>query len=63
MQNVTRLCHTKSIATVNGQYPGPKLVAREGDRVLVKVTNHVQNNISIHWYANDINGSNLFYLT
>ncbi|KHN24985.1 Laccase-17 [Glycine soja] len=47
-QNVTRLCHTKSIVTVNGQFPGPRIVAREGDRLLIKVTNHVQNNISIH---------------
>ncbi|KAL0316341.1 UNVERIFIED_CONTAM: Laccase-17 [Sesamum radiatum] len=32
MQNVTRLCHTKSIVTVNGKFPGPRVVAREGDR-------------------------------
>ncbi|ONK76912.1 uncharacterized protein A4U43_C02F1180 [Asparagus officinalis] len=51
LQNVTRLCHTKSIVTVNGQYPGPKLIAREGDRVIVKVTNQVSNNITIHWHG------------
>ncbi|KAL3007693.1 hypothetical protein AAZX31_08G349100 [Glycine max] len=50
-QNVTRLCHTKSIVTVNGQFPGPRIVAREGDRLLIKVTNHVQNNISVHWHG------------
>jgi laccase len=50
LQNVTRLCHTKSIVTVNGKFPGPRIVAREGDRLLIKVVNHVQNNISIHWY-------------
>lgn len=50
-QNVTRLCHTKSIVTVNGQFPGPRIVAREGDRVVVKVVNHVQNNITIHWHG------------
>ncbi|KAK7338657.1 hypothetical protein VNO77_19281 [Canavalia gladiata] len=50
-QNVTRLCHTKSMVTVNGQFPGPRIVAREGDRLLIKVTNHVQNNISIHWHG------------
>lgn len=49
LQNVTRLCHTKSIVTVNGQFPGPRIVAREGDQVLIKVVNHVKNNISIHW--------------
>ncbi|KAF7045225.1 hypothetical protein CFC21_054350 [Triticum aestivum] len=41
MANVTRLCATKSIVTVNGEYPGPALVAREGGRVVVRVTNHV----------------------
>ncbi|KAL3839505.1 hypothetical protein ACJIZ3_024096 [Penstemon smallii] len=51
MQNVTRLCHTKSIVTVNGQFPGPRVVAREGDRLQIKVTNHVSNNITIHWHG------------
>ncbi|PON62398.1 Copper-resistance protein [Parasponia andersonii] len=51
LQKVTRLCHTKSIVTVNGQFPGPRIVAREGDRLLIKVTNHVKNNISIHWHG------------
>ncbi|CAK9185321.1 unnamed protein product [Ilex paraguariensis] len=49
--NVTRLCHTKSIVSVNGQYPGPRLVAREGDQVIVKVVNHVANNVTIHWHG------------
>ncbi|XP_031287230.1 laccase-17-like [Pistacia vera] len=51
LQNVTRLCHTKSIISVNGQFPGPRIVAREGDQLLIKVVNHVQNNISIHWHG------------
>ncbi|KAL9231377.1 hypothetical protein vseg_006613 [Gypsophila vaccaria] len=51
LQNVTRLCHTKTIVTVNGQFPGPRIVAREGDRLLIKVVNHVSNNISIHWHG------------
>ncbi|KAK4273391.1 hypothetical protein QN277_021804 [Acacia crassicarpa] len=51
MQNVTRLCHTKSMVTVNGKFPGPPLVAREGDRVVVKVVNRVQYNVSIHWHG------------
>ncbi|GAU49270.1 hypothetical protein TSUD_176310 [Trifolium subterraneum] len=50
-QNVTRLCHKKSIVTVNGQFPGPRIVAREGDRLVIKVVNNVQNNISIHWHG------------
>ncbi|GFP90159.1 laccase-17 [Phtheirospermum japonicum] len=51
MQNVTRLCHTKSIVTVNGKFPGPRIVAREGDRLLINVTNHVPNNITLHWHG------------
>lgn len=51
LRNVTRLCKTKSIVTVNGEFPGPKIVAREGDRLVVKVVNHVENNITIHWYV------------
>lgn len=51
LQNVTRLCHTKSVVTVNGEFPGPRIVAREGDNVQVKVVNHVSNNISIHWHG------------
>ncbi|CAN0871541.1 LAC17 [Linum grandiflorum] len=49
--NVTRLCHTKSMVTVNGKFPGPRIVAREGDRLLIEVVNHVNNNISIHWHG------------
>ncbi|WOH11085.1 hypothetical protein DCAR_0830564 [Daucus carota subsp. sativus] len=51
LQNVTRLCHSKSIVTVNGKFPGPRIIAREGDRLLIKVINHVPNNISIHWHG------------
>lgn len=50
MTNVTRLCHTKSILTVNGKFPGPSIVAREGDRLVIRVVNHVQNNVTLHWY-------------
>ncbi|XP_011032272.1 PREDICTED: laccase-2-like [Populus euphratica] len=51
LTNVTRLCHTKSMVTVNGKFPGPRVVAREGDRLVVKVVNHVPNNITIHWHG------------
>ncbi|XP_062095609.1 laccase-17-like [Humulus lupulus] len=50
-QTLTRLCHTKSIICVNNKFPGPPLIAREGDRVIVKVVNHVSNNITIHWHG------------
>ncbi|KAK9279569.1 hypothetical protein L1049_013248 [Liquidambar formosana] len=51
MKNTTRLCSTKPIVTVNGEFPGPTVSAREGDTVLVKVVNHVKYNISIHWHG------------
>ncbi|TVU19678.1 hypothetical protein EJB05_35842 [Eragrostis curvula] len=51
MTSVTRLCSTKSIVTVNGQYPGPTLFAREGDHVEVNVVNHSPYNMSIHWHG------------
>ena len=49
VKNVSRLCHAKPIVTVNGMYPGPTVYAREGDQVLINVTNHAQYNMSIHW--------------
>ncbi|KAK6924375.1 Multicopper oxidase, type 1 [Dillenia turbinata] len=51
MKNVSRLCHAKPIVTVNGMYPGPTIYAREGDRVIVNVTNYAQYNMSIHWHG------------
>ncbi|TVU19691.1 hypothetical protein EJB05_35857, partial [Eragrostis curvula] len=51
MTNVTRLCSTKSIVTVNGQFPGPKVFAREGDHLVVKVVNNVPYNVTIHWHG------------
>jgi len=51
MQNVTRLCTTRAIPTVNGKFPGPKIVTREGDRVVVKVVNNVKDNVTIHWHG------------
>ncbi|KAK3138577.1 hypothetical protein QOZ80_5AG0370690 [Eleusine coracana subsp. coracana] len=51
MTNVTRLCSTKSIVTVNGQFPGPKVFAREGDHLVVKVVNNVAYNVTIHWHG------------
>ncbi|KAE8656779.1 Laccase-22 [Hibiscus syriacus] len=49
LKNTTRLCSTKPIVTVNGRYPGPTLVAREDDIILVKAVNHVKYNVSIDW--------------
>jgi laccase len=45
----TRLCHTKNILTVNGQFPGPTIYAWKGDTILVKVINQAKKNITMHW--------------
>uniref|UniRef100_A0A6V7QRI2 laccase n=1 Tax=Ananas comosus var. bracteatus TaxID=296719 RepID=A0A6V7QRI2_ANACO len=47
----TRLCKTKSILAVNGQFPGPTLYARRGDTMKVKVHNRAKDNITIHWHG------------
>ncbi|KAH7866927.1 hypothetical protein Vadar_026839 [Vaccinium darrowii] len=51
VKNVSRLCHAKPIVTVNGMFPGPTVYVREGDQLLINVTNHAQYNISIHWHG------------
>nr|AAK37828.1 laccase [Pinus taeda] len=50
LKNVTRLCHSKPLVTVNGRYPGPTIFAR-GDRVIIKLVNHVKDNVTIHWHG------------
>ncbi|KAJ9567769.1 hypothetical protein OSB04_003735 [Centaurea solstitialis] len=47
----TRLCETKNILTVNGQFPGPTLYAYEGETIYVKVYNRGRQNITIHWHG------------
>ncbi|WP_073616418.1 copper resistance system multicopper oxidase [Desulfopila aestuarii] len=37
--------------TVNGLVPGPVLRWREGDRVILNVTNHLAEQSSIHWHG------------
>ncbi|GJN39370.1 hypothetical protein PR202_gb28483 [Eleusine coracana subsp. coracana] len=46
--NVSRLCRQRSILTVNG---GPTIHARKGDVVVVKVHNHGERNVTIHWHG------------
>ncbi|CAN6705175.1 unnamed protein product [Malus baccata var. baccata] len=50
-KDTTNLCSSKPIVTVNGKFPGPTLYAREDDTVIVKVTNHVKYNVTIHWHG------------
>ncbi|MCE0482492.1 hypothetical protein HAX54_041302, partial [Datura stramonium] len=46
--SVTRLCRTKNIMTVNGQFPGPTLTVRNGDTLFVTVVNRARYNVTIH---------------
>ncbi|KAM7514634.1 hypothetical protein LguiA_004217 [Lonicera macranthoides] len=47
----TRLCSTKNILTVNGQYPGPTLFAHRGDTIIVDVHNKGSQNVTLHWHG------------
>uniref|UniRef100_A0A2N9FPF0 laccase n=1 Tax=Fagus sylvatica TaxID=28930 RepID=A0A2N9FPF0_FAGSY len=47
----TRLCSTKNILTVNGQFPGPTLYVHKGETIFVDVHNKGNYNITIHWHG------------
>ncbi|KAK9125633.1 hypothetical protein Scep_014479 [Stephania cephalantha] len=49
LKNISRLCGTKPIVTINKRFPVAYTLCKRGDRVLVKVVNHVKYNLSIHW--------------
>ncbi|KAL6123609.1 hypothetical protein ACLB2K_076130 [Fragaria x ananassa] len=51
LKNTTKLCSSKAILTVNGKFPGPTLYAREDDTVIIRVTNHGNRNVTIHWHG------------
>ncbi|KAL2335005.1 hypothetical protein Fmac_016218 [Flemingia macrophylla] len=46
-----RLCSTKPILTVNGQFPGPTIRAYHGETVYVNVHNKAKYNITLHWHG------------
>ncbi|KAI0069818.1 Cupredoxin [Panus rudis PR-1116 ss-1] len=45
---------------VNGMYPGPTIEANQGDRIIVNVTNHLENVTSIHWHGLFQNQTNFY---
>ncbi|XP_054781636.1 laccase-7-like [Prosopis cineraria] len=49
--NVTRLCNTQTITAVNGRVPGPRIVVRENDTLVVHVLNASPHNVTIHWHG------------
>ncbi|KAJ7559363.1 hypothetical protein O6H91_04G081900 [Diphasiastrum complanatum] len=50
-QTVTKICNTKKLVAVNGQYPGPDLHVNEGDRLVIRVNNFVKSNVTLHWHG------------
>jgi CopA family copper-resistance protein len=42
---------TRRATTINGSFPAPTLVWREGDTVTIRVTNHLKEDTSIHWHG------------
>ncbi|GER30479.1 laccase [Striga asiatica] len=49
--SITRLCSTRNIITVNGQFPGPTIAVRNGDSLVIKVTNKAPYNVTLHWHG------------
>ena len=49
--SVELLGQSQVITAVNGQFPGPKIEARDGDTVVVHVVNLSPYNVSIHWHG------------
>ncbi|KAL6578297.1 hypothetical protein OROMI_010625 [Orobanche minor] len=47
----TRLCSTKSILTVNGEFPGPTINVTQGDTLMIDVINNSTENVTIHWHG------------
>ena len=45
-------CFQKMVITINGQTPGPSIIAEEGDTVIVELTNGLlTENVAIHWHG------------
>ncbi|KAG4910663.1 hypothetical protein JHK87_056779 [Glycine soja] len=49
--NYTRLGSTKSILTVNGNFPGPTIKVHRGETIFVNVYNKGNYNITLHWHG------------
>ncbi|KAL5721711.1 laccase [Ranunculus cassubicifolius] len=47
----TRLCSSKDILTINGEFPGPTIYAEKGDTLVVDVYNKADENITLHWHG------------
>lgn len=51
-QNWSPDCMQTTIISINGQYPGPTIRAREGDTIVVELNNQMPTeNVVIHWHG------------
>ncbi|KAL4246950.1 multicopper oxidase family protein [Abortiporus biennis] len=50
----------KPMLAVNGMSPGPTIEVNQNDRIIVHVTNHLENATSIHWHGLYQNGTNFY---
>lgn len=50
-QYITISGHEATAVTVNGTMPGPLLRFREGGTAVIRVTNHLAEDTSIHWHG------------
>lgn len=50
-KTVSRLCHTKKLLTVNGEYPGPTIAVHEGDKLEINVNNRIAEGTTLHWHG------------
>jgi FtsP/CotA-like multicopper oxidase with cupredoxin domain len=48
----------RPLLVFNGQFPGPVIEANRGDRLLINVTNTLQNATTVHWHGLYQNGTN-----
>ena len=49
----------KKIYLVNGQFPGPTIECRSGDKLVIHVTNSIdEEGVSIHWHGLHLGGAN-----
>nr|CAD1825202.1 unnamed protein product [Ananas comosus var. bracteatus] len=55
-------CYRKLAVTINGQTPGPTIVAEQGDTVVVEVKNSLlTENVAIHWHGIRQPGTYLYH--
>ncbi|CAG8611147.1 33753_t:CDS:10, partial [Racocetra persica] len=52
--------YKRKVWAVNGQYPGPLIYINKGDRVLINVTNNLEDPTTIHWHGILQTGTNWY---